>query len=113
MITATEKLNTLLSTEQITQLNKAANRHTTQSNISFTLLALENNLIEIETAHGENKSGKYASEATLSKRTQEVFNKITEFQLKVHPLTYLPSATSVVNTTWLERKMQEKGVRIK
>lgn len=113
MITGIEKLNSALSSEQIDQLNKAADRHTAQSNISFTLLAIEDNLIEIETAQGENKSGKYATEATLIKRTQEVFSKITEFQLKVHPLTYLPSPTSVVNTAWLERKMQEKGVRIK
>ncbi|MEQ7801807.1 hypothetical protein ABDJ41_18575 [Pedobacter sp. ASV1-7] len=98
MITGIEKLNTALSSEQIEQLNKAADRHTTQSNISFTLLAVEDNLIEIETAQGKNKSGKYATEATLIKRTQEVFSNITEFQLKVHPHTYLPSPTSVVNT---------------
>lgn len=113
MILGIEKLDEQLSPELIAQLNKSAERHTLQSNITFTLLAIEGDLIEVETAQGENKSGKYAHEATLIKRTQEVFSKIPEFKLKVHPLTYLPSPTSIVNTAWLEKQMQEKGVRIK
>lgn len=98
---------------KIDQLNKSADRHTVQSNITFTILSFEGDVIEVEARQGENKSGKYASEATLIKRTQEVFSKVPEFKLNVYPETFLPSPTSVVNTGWLEKKMQEKGVRIK
>lgn len=113
IIIGLEKLQTQLTTEKINQLNRAAEIHQKQANITFSLLALEDDTIDIEAAQGENKSGKYASESTLIKRTHEVFSLLPEFKVKVHPVTFLPSPASVVTSAWLEKKMREKDIRIK
>lgn len=108
-----EKLQTKLTDERIIKLHSAAEIHQKQANITFSLLAIAEDAIEIEVAQGENKSGKYATESSLIKRTQEVFSILPEFKIIVHPVTFLPSPASVVTTSWLEKKMQEKGMRIK
>ncbi|WP_432713592.1 helix-turn-helix domain-containing protein [Pedobacter sp.] len=114
VIPGIEKLSTLLEADQLTKLEKAAERHQTQSNITFSILTLTENTLHIETTQSENRSGKYASEATLVKRTHEVFDKwLPNFDIQISAAPFLPSPTSVVNTAWLERKMLEKGVRIK
>lgn len=109
-----EQLSSRLSEEQIDKLSKAAERHKTQSNITFTILSVSADHLEIETVQGETKSGKYATESTLASRTRSVFEKfVTDAEIRVSPVTFAPSPTSIVNTAWLERRMQEKGVRIK
>ena len=114
VILGIEKLNTLLSEDEIAKLEKAAERHKVQSSITFCILTLEKDTIQIETTQSENRSGKYASEATLIKRTHELFDKwLPNFKVAISPAPFLPSPTSVVNPVWLEKKMDEKGVRIK
>jgi hypothetical protein len=109
-----EKLNDLLNADQQEQLNKAALIHKSQSNIEFCILTIDEGIISIETTQSETRSGKYANEAALVKRTLEVFEKaLSDYKIKVEPMPYLPNPTSVVNPVWLEKKMKEKGVRIK
>lgn len=77
------------------------------------LSATERNL-EIEVVQNETKSGRYATEATLTSRTKELFGKfLPDTELNISAVAYSPSPASVVNTAWLEQKMQQKGVRIK
>lgn len=114
VILGIEKLKTRLSDEQLQQMEQAAEVHKVQANISFCILAVEGSAIQIETTQAENRSGKYATEATLTKRTHEVFDKwLPSFDIQVMPATFMPSPPSVVNPVWLEKKMQEKGIRIK
>lgn len=109
-----EQLNNMLSQEQISQLTKAADRHKTESNITFTILSADSEMLEIETIQGETKSRKYAKEATLITRTKDLFNKFfPDTQLSVNPVPFAPSPASVVSPSWLEDKMKEKGLRIK
>jgi hypothetical protein len=109
-----EKLSDHLAPDQLEQLEKAAAVHKSQSNIEFCILRVEENMIAIETTQLETRSGKYASQSTLVKRTMEVFEKILSPSIiTVEPAPYLPNPTSVVNPSWLDKKMKEKGVRIK
>lgn len=114
VILGIKNLKPLLSDEQIHQIEQAAEVHKVQANISFCILAVEDRAIQIETTQAENRSGKYATAATLTKRTREVFDKwLPAFDIQVIPATFMPSPTSVVNAAWLENKMKEKGIRIK
>jgi hypothetical protein len=113
-ITGIDKLNEILGQEQLDKLSKAAQRHTIQSNITFTVLSVTEGELEIETAQGETKSGKYATEATLTSRTTDLFQKyLSQSKLHISPVTFAPSPASTVTPAWLENKMQTKGVRIK
>lgn len=114
VILGIEKLKSQLDEQQLDLLEQAAETHKKQSNITFCILVMEADSIQIETSQAENRSGKYATEASLVKRTHEVFDKwLPKFDIQVIPATYLPSPTSVVNPKWLEQKMDEKGLRIK
>ncbi|MEJ5995604.1 helix-turn-helix transcriptional regulator [Pedobacter sp. Du54] len=109
-----EKLNDLLTQVELEKLLKAAGRQAQTSNMSFTILSVTGNEIQIEVAQGETKSGKYATEATLTSRTKELFNKfIPKLPLNISPVPFAPSPASTVNPEWLESKMQQKGLRIK
>lgn len=109
-----EKLVDTLTPEQLEKLEKAAQRHADTSNISFTILSYSENELAIEVVQGETKSGKYATEATLTSRSKELFGKhLPNTQLNISPATYAPSPASTVTIAWLEQKMQQKGVRIK
>ena len=113
-ILGVDKLNDKLNSDQLEQLDKAALIHKSQSNIEFCILSIDEDTISIETTQLETRSGKYANQATLKKRTLEVFGKVlAESKIKVEPVPYLPTPTSMVNPAWLEKKMKEKGVRIK
>jgi len=109
-----EKLAEILSPEELEKIIKAADRHAELSNMSFTILAATDDEIQIETAQGETRSGKYATEATLANRTKELFSTyLPKTKLNISPVTYAPSPASTVTTKWLEEKMKLKGVRIK
>lgn len=109
-----EKLAAILNETDTQKLTRSADRHFTASNITFTILSVSEGTIEIETAQGETKSGKYASEVTLISRTRELFAKLLpKMELHISPATYAPSPASTVTTQWLEEKMKLKGVRIK
>ncbi|MGF1924634.1 MAG: helix-turn-helix domain-containing protein [Bacteroidia bacterium] len=109
-----EKLKDFLTPEQTEKLNKAAERHATASNMTFTLLSATETALEIEVAQSETKSGKYASEATLISRSEDLFGKLLpNIPLHINPVAFAPSPASIVTTAWLESKMQQKGVRIK
>jgi hypothetical protein len=108
------KLDQILDKEQLEQLDAAAEMHQEQSGIEFRIAEVEGEVVHIETSQSERRSGKYANEATLFKRTREVFEKrLKGIKLEVQAFPHLPSPTSVVTTKWLESKMNEKGVRIK
>jgi len=109
-----EKLSDHLDPDQLDQLDQAAAVHKEQSNIEFCILGVDEAAISIETTQSETRSKKYANQATLIKRTQEVFEKmLPAVNLQVEPVPYLPNPTSVVTPVWLEKRMKEKGVRIK
>ncbi|NQX31087.1 XRE family transcriptional regulator [Pedobacter boryungensis] len=109
-----EKLSMLLSSTEIEKLVKAAGRHSETSNMNFTILSVNEEGIEIEVTQGETKSGRYASETTLSTRTKDLFSKLLpKTKLRIYAQTFAPSPASTVTTAWLESKMQQKGVRIK
>jgi len=114
IILGIEKLSDYLDAEQLDQLDRAATVHKEQSNIEFCILSVDEASISVETTQSETRSKKYATQSTLIKRTQEVFEKmLPTFNLRVEPVPYLPNPTSVVNPAWLEKRMKEKGVRIK
>lgn len=109
-----EKLAAILTEAEIDKLTRSADRHFAASNMTFTILSVTDGRMEIETAQGETKSGKYATEATLISRTRELFGKILpKIELHISPATYAPSPASTVTTKWLEEKMKLKGIRIK
>ncbi|MHA4893774.1 helix-turn-helix domain-containing protein [Pedobacter sp. PWIIR3] len=103
-----------LSADQIIKLDKAASRHQEQSNINFKVLSAVDKIIEVETAQGETTSGKYATEATLVTRTEELFRKhLPLYNIIVSPETFQASPASLVTTAWIEKMMLQKGIRIK
>lgn len=107
-------IESLLSTEQIIKIDKGASRLQQQSNTNFNIRSVNEKTIEVETTQGETTSGKYASEATLVKRTEDLFRKsLPDYSIIVNPQTFQPSPASVVNTAWIDKMMQIKGVRIK
>jgi hypothetical protein len=109
-----EKLIDKLEPEELEQLDKAAAVHKTQSNIEFCILSVDDTSVSIETTQSETRSGKYANQTTLIKRTLEVFERaLSKFEIEVEAVPYLPNPTSIVTPVWLERKMKEKDVRIK
>ena len=113
-ITGIDKLTQLISSEEISKLEKGAERHRKASSITFTIKYADEHVTEIECRQDENKSGNYATEATLVKRTQELFSKILPHsQLVILPVTFRPSPASAVTPNWLDQKMNEKGIRIK
>ncbi|MFD2288035.1 XRE family transcriptional regulator [Pedobacter petrophilus] len=108
------KLENIIPEEKMLKLETAAERHKAQSNISFTVDSISDEILEVSTVQNETPSGKYASESTLVKRTEDVFSKILpEFKLVVSAQTHLPSPAIVVTSSWIDKKMLEKGVRIK
>lgn len=107
-------LNPHLSIEQITALEKAAERHSQQFNMDFKILSVDGHVIQVETGQGETASGKYATRQMLVKRTEELFEKrLPGFEIQVTANAALPSPTDVVNVSWIDKKMQQKGLRIK
>lgn len=114
IIAGLETLIETLEADQLEALEKAAEIHTTQSNIQFSIKEKDGNKIYIEAIQSETRSKKYATEATLIKRAHEVFDKwLPDFELEIEPTTYGLTPTSVVTPAWLEKKMKEKDVRIK
>jgi hypothetical protein len=108
------KLSGILDNEQIKQLEGAAFVHEQQSNVTFKIIDVSENRVHIGVSQAEKNSKVYATEATLIKRTHEVFDKwLRSFTLQIEPTTALPSPVSIVNVQWLEKKMLEKGLRIK
>jgi negative regulator of replication initiation len=109
-----EKLKEILSEAAIEKLTKAADRHFSASNMTFTIHSVTEDAIAIETAQGETKSGKYATEATLASRTKELFNKhLPKTAFEIATVPFAPSPASTVTTQWLAQKMELKGIRIK
>jgi len=107
-------LDTILDTDKIIKLDKAASRHQEQSNTNFNIRLVGDNTIEIATVQGETSSGKYATEATLIKRTEDLFRKhLPHYKITVSPETFQASPASVVTIAWIEKMMLQKGVRIK
>ena len=107
-------LDTLLTTEKIIKLDKAASRHQEQSNTNFNIRSAGEKEIEVTTVQGETSSGKYATEATLIKRTEDLFRKyLPDYKITVSPETFQASPASVVNVVWIEKMMLLKGIRIK
>jgi len=107
-------LDTILDTDKIIKLDKAASRHQEQSNTNFNIRMVGDNTIEIATVQGETSSGKYATEATLIKRTEDLFRKhLPHYKITVSPETFQASPASVVTIAWIEKMMLQKGVRIK
>jgi hypothetical protein len=109
-----DKLTQQLSPEEIIKLDKGAERYLKESSITFTIKYTDEHVTEIECRQEANKSGNYATEATLIKRTQELFSKLLpQSQLVILPVTFRPSPAGEVTPAWLDRKMNEKGIRIK
>ena len=107
-------LDTILDTDKIIKLDKAASRHQEQSNTNFSIRLVGDKTIEIATVQGETSSGKYATEATLIKRTEDLFRKhLPHYKITVSPETFQASPASVVTIAWIEKMMLQKGVRIK
>lgn len=107
-------LESHLTTEQIIKLDSAAGRHQEQSNTNFYIQSVNDRTIHVETTQGQTTSGKYASEATLIKRTEDLFQKaLANYKIIVSPQTFKPSPASLVNTAWIDKMMQQKGIRIK
>lgn len=103
-----------LTSEQLEKLDAAATPHHIQSHISFEIISLEKDQVKIEVIQDKKTSGKYASETTLTKRAHEVFHRfLPSSSMEITTVTALPSPVSIVNVEWLEKKMLEKGVRIK
>lgn len=103
-----------LNSEQILKLDKAAARHQEQSNTNFNIRSISEKILEVESSQGETTSGKYATEATLVNRTKDLFAKyLPAYQINVIAETFQPSPASLVNVAWIEKMMQEKGIRIK
>ena len=109
-----DSLNSLLNADEVNALKKAAERHSQQSNMDFKIISVNGNVVEIETSQGETASGKYATQQVLLKRTEELFKKrLAGFELQITANAVLPSPADVVDVPWIEKKMQEKGLRIK
>jgi len=109
-----ESLASLLNAVELSSLKKAAERHSQQSNMVFNILSVDGNVIQVETGQGETASGKYATQQVLLKRTEELFKKrLANFKLQITANAVVPSPTDVVNVSWIDKKMQEKGLRIK
>jgi len=107
-------LVSLLKSDELNALNKAAERHSQQSNMDFKIISVNGNVVEIETSQGETASGKYATQQVLLKRTEELFKKrLSGFELQISANAVLPSPADVVDVPWIDQKMQEKGLRIK
>lgn len=108
-----DQLLGIISQYQIEKLEKAAKRQL-EKNISYTILSIGENQVKVAVEQSENRSGKYASVATLEKNAQEVFKKqLSNMELNIVANPFLPSPVNTVNPKWLEDKMEEKGVRIK
>ncbi|KLT63642.1 helix-turn-helix transcriptional regulator [Pedobacter sp. BMA] len=103
-----------IGSKQLDKLEAGALRHKEQSNIEFSITAVDDTTIQVSTVQNETSSGKYASEATLLKRTQDLFRKqMPGYEIVVSAETKLPSPAQLVNVPWIENKMKEKGIRIK
>lgn len=113
-IVSLNKLAPQIQEENISKLEKAAARHKKESSITFTIRYSDEHVTEIECRQEENKSGNYATEASLIKRAQELFSKfLPQSELVILPVTFRPSPASVVSPAWLDQKMNEQGIRIK
>lgn len=109
-----DQLLGIISQDQMDKLEKAAKRQLEQKNISYTILSFGESEVKVAVEQSENRSGKYASVATLEKNAQEVFKKqLPNMELNIVANPFLPSPVNTVDPKWLENKMEEKGVRIK
>lgn len=109
-----DKLQKYLTEDDIIKLDSAAGRHKTQSNINFKIQKIGVDFIEILTNQDQTSSGRYASQATLVKRTEDLFRKfLPAYKLNVSTETHFPAPANVVDTKWIENMMETKGVRIK
>jgi len=114
IIISIDKLAPQIPQEQISKLETAAARHLKESSIAFSIKYSDENVTEIECRQEENRSGNYATEATLIKRTRELFGKfLPQSELIILPVTFRPSPASLVSPAWLDQKMNEKGIKIK
>ena len=110
-----EKLQNVIDETNLAKLDASATVHKKQSNIEFTILMVEDNVLTVATEQGKTGSGKYANLKTLIKRTHEVFDNFlpSSFKLEVQPTEYLESPAATVTPNWINKKMQEKEIRIK
>lgn len=109
-----ELLNRYLSEEEFLKLQAAATRYHVQSSMAFSIKLIEDSRIRISTIQNEMPSGHYAIEATLVKRTEDLFKKFFPgFSIIVTAQTYLPSPALVVNPQWIAKRMEDKGLKIK
>jgi len=110
-----EKLQNAIDETNLAKLDASATVHKKQSNIEFTVLTLEDNVLTVGTEQGKTGSGKYANLKTLIKRTHEVFDNFlpSSFKLEVQPTEYLESPAATVTSNWINKKMLEKEIRIK
>jgi hypothetical protein len=114
LIKNSDLLRGILDDTAIKELNGAAAVHLKHSNIEFTVVGIEDDVLKVSTEQGKT-NGKYANHKTLIKRTGEVFDKYlpSGYKLSVEPTEFEESPAMVVTAQWLDRKMLEKEVRIK
>ena len=107
-------LSDVLDETTLKNLDAASAIHLKQSSIEFTVSSVADNIVTVDTEQGKT-SGRYANFKTLIKRTTEVFDKYlpSGYRLHVNPKEFEESPAMVVNPAWIDRKMQEKEVRIK
>src|SRR4051812_29709917 len=93
-----EKLQDIIDETGMAKLDAGAAVHKKQSNIEFTILTVEENVLTVATEQGKTGSGKYANLKTLTKRTHEVFDNYLppSYKLEVQPTEYLESPAATV-----------------
>ncbi|WP_207533209.1 XRE family transcriptional regulator [Desertivirga arenae] len=110
-----ERLQGIISDQEISQLNKAANTHKKFSNIVFEIEQADEGELAVLVEQEQNSSGNYANQRTLIKRAHEVFDKVVpgSIKLNVKAQEYFESPTAKVTPQWIEQQMLDKEVRIK
>ncbi|MFA6084236.1 hypothetical protein [Mucilaginibacter sp.] len=113
-----EKLSKVYSEEEIKRIDEAVREWNTSDRIEFkiqsTVISGVFKSVAVRVSQPFNESGIYLDRATLISKTEAIFKPFLYGRMlyvDAHP--YKPVIIDIVTPEWLEKRMVERGVRVK
>lgn len=107
-------IKALTASENIIKLEAGALQHRKFSRITFKILALDNNTLEIQTVQAKSPHKNYGDEETLILRTRELFSKFfPDYEIVVTAIPYQENPTEQVTPEYIRTAMTNYHIKVK
>jgi hypothetical protein len=103
-----------IADDLLTHLDKAAGVYAANANITFKILKYNDSDLIVEVRQGKNQREKYQDTKGLIKLGKELFIKFfPDHSIHIHPKTYSLPKVDVVDSKWIQGKMNAHRVSLK